>query len=630
MKKSLKNIISVIQLDDIESEILIEELLKLDKNLKNKVKKIMELTDSKISEALEYVITKDPVLWAKVYLNWEARGYQIVMLREGAKSNLVVLRLGRRLGKTDCQCILILWHACTQINKGPNNQYDVLIFTPYETQIDLIFKRLDQLIKDSPYMQNMMAREIHHKKELINGSVILGLTAGASSGNSGSNNSRGQRGDLIVVDEGDYIGSAQITNFINIRNEAPDRIKIICSSTPSGKHEEFYRWCTGATVKYFPKQEDVDNFRFTEYIKTDSRDNGDNGNGWTEIFAPSIVNKELLKINPITQQTYLQDIKDELTELRYEQEVMANFGDEELGVYQRKFINLALKMSTELNHKYLNINNKKEVEKFNRFRNGVLVLGVDWDKFQSGTTLVCTFLDKNHTDIFGNLSPIFKVLFRIEIPKTQFTYVNAVNKIIELNDMFNFDHIAIDRGYGETQLEMIHKYGKENPQTGLHKKTVGYQFSQKIEVMDPYTKKKDKKPLKPFMVNNSVLAFEKSRILLDNKDKVLIKQIEDYKIKNISSTGLPIFTDENEHGVDALNLCLLIIEQNHNDLFKKVLSNKIVPISEFSREEDIENRYLFLEDEYKKDNKNNIFKIKTKNKSICKTRSYNFHKRRSF
>ena len=44
----------------------------------------------------------------------------------------MVLRLGRRLGKTDDMCVAILWFAYTQYNKGPNNQYDIIIATPYE------------------------------------------------------------------------------------------------------------------------------------------------------------------------------------------------------------------------------------------------------------------------------------------------------------------------------------------------------------------------------------------------------------------------------------------------------------------------------------------------------------------
>ena len=95
--------------------------------------------------------------------------------------------------------------------------------------------------------------------------------------------------DLLILDECDYIGSNQVTNILNIRNEAPERIRLICASTPSGKHEEYYRWCTGASKKYFPTQDDIKNNRFTGYM-TEEKAVGE-GNGWTEIYAPSNVNK---------------------------------------------------------------------------------------------------------------------------------------------------------------------------------------------------------------------------------------------------------------------------------------------------------------------------------------------------
>ena len=185
---------------------------------------------------------------------------------------------------------------------------------------------------------------------------------------------------LLIFDEVDYIGSAQITNAINIRNEAPDRIRVIAASTPCGKHEEFYKWCIGSSRKYYPKQEDIDNFRFTGYIKYDSATVGETGNGWTEIYAPSVVNKELLKINPDTNQTYLQDLKDELSELRYNQEVMAEFGDEELGVYQKKYIQMAINEGKRINHIYTTKMSSVVFESFLRNRTGPRILGIDWDK----------------------------------------------------------------------------------------------------------------------------------------------------------------------------------------------------------------------------------------------------------
>lgn len=66
--------------------------------------------------------------------------------------------------------------------------------------------------------------------------------------------------------------------------------------------------------------------------------------------------------------------------------------------------------------------------------------------------MVCIELDKLHKNVNGVVEPMFKVLFRIEIPRSEFTYTNAVNKIIELNDEYDFDWIAIDRGYGNVQI----------------------------------------------------------------------------------------------------------------------------------------------------------------------------------
>lgn len=561
---------------------MIKELECLDKKLYKKFLYVLKETKCTKQEALEYLVNDDPVLWAKVYLNWQARDYQLTILRTAKKSLKLVLRLGRRLGKTECMCVLILWFAFTQYNKGQNNQYNILIITPYETQIDLIFKRLHQLIDSSQLISSLITRDVYHAFEFSNSTIITGLTAGSKSG-SGAANTRGQRADVIFLDEIDYMTSSDITNIINIRNEAPSRIKIIASSTPSGKHEEFYKWCTFASKKYRPIEDDIKNYTFTKYELIEEK-----GNGWVEVYAPSIVNKELLKINSDTNQTYLQDLKDELSEMRFVQEVMADFGEQEMGVYQHRFIEAAVEEGKRVNHKYLNLKNYKELKKYvDDHRNSIRMLGVDWDRStKAGTNIVCVELDKLFVNREGAVEPKFKVLFRIEIPKSEFTFTDAVNKIIELNDIFKFDHIAIDRGYGDTQLEMLRKYGIANPITGLAEKTVGYQFSEKIEVRDPYTRKVDRKPLKPFMVNNSVNVFEKEKMIFDPSDKQIVEQFVGYKIKSISSSGLPIYSDENEHIIDAVNLCLLIFEQNYGALLKRIISTQIYSIDTFKGKED--------------------------------------------
>lgn len=177
-----------------------------------------------------------------------------------------------------------------------------------------------------------------------------------------------------------YIGSNQITNILNIRNEAPERIRLICASTPSGKHEEYYRWCQDASKKYFPSDDDIKNNMFSGY-KIDEKPRGE-GNGWTEIYSPSNVNKELLKINPDTMQTYLEDIREELSEMRYAQEVMAEFGEEELGVYQKKFIQQAILEGERTKFTYITKWDAKERKEYLKRTHGQCyrMLGVDWDK----------------------------------------------------------------------------------------------------------------------------------------------------------------------------------------------------------------------------------------------------------
>lgn len=592
---------TIMSLSDNQLDEVIKLLTPLDNKIDKRVQYAMTQFNMVKNEALEYIVTDNPILWAKVYLDWEARDYQFAILTEGKKSKKLVLRLGRRLGKTDDMCVLILWFAYTQYNKGPNNQYDIIIATPYETQIDLIFKRLHQLIEVSPLLGGLISRDVHHNICFnINGvtSNILGLTAGANNATGGANSTRGQRADVIILDECDYIGSNQVTNILNIRNEAPERIRLICASTPSGKHEEYYRWCIGASKKYYPTQDDIKNNRFTGY-KIDEKAVGE-GNGWTEIYAPSNVNKELLKINPDTLQTYLEDIRDELSEMRYVQEVMAEFGEEELGVYQKKYIYEAIKEGERLGYRYITKWSKQDREAYLKRTQGqcIRILGVDWDKYAAATNMVCMEFDRFHQDADGRIVPLFKMLFRIEIARSDFTYVNAMNKIIELNDEYKFDWIAIDRGYGEVQLEMLHKYGLEHEETGLADKVIGYQFSQKIEVTDPYTRKKDSKDLKPFMVNNSVNLFEKGKIVLDPKDKTMIQQLEEYRVKSISASGKPIYTDENEHAIDSMNLALLAFEQHHGELLKKVFSIKTIFIGTLdNRDVDVKSRTLIGDEE---------------------------------
>lgn len=193
--------------------------------------------------------------------------------------------------------------------------------------------------------------------------------------------------------------------------------------------------------------------------------------------------------------------------------------------------------------------------------------------------MVCVELDKDFINEKGINEPKFKILFRVEIPRTEFTYVKAVRKIIELNDKYNFDHIILDRGYGEVQIEMLKEEGIKRPHTGLAEKVEGFQFSEKIKVRDPYTGMMDDKHIKPFMVNNSVNIFEKGKIVMHPHDPEIVDQFGKYKIKSISSSGLPTFSSEDEHMVDATNLALLSFAIHYDDLIRRVIASKVIVLN---------------------------------------------------
>lgn len=84
--------------------------------------------------------------------------------------------------------------------------------------------------------------------------------------------------------------------------------------------------------------------------------------------------------------------------------------------------------------------------------------------------------------------------------------------------------------------------------------------------MDPITKEMDKKPLKPFMVNQLQIAFERDMMILSPYDTILSKQLVDYEVEKIGANGNPVFTSENEHFVDALGLAYLAMVLEFKDL----------------------------------------------------------------
>jgi uncharacterized membrane protein YgcG len=433
--------------------------------------------------------------------------------------------------KTETMCIDSLWRTYTK------PMYRCLFVTPYENQVRLIFIRLKEMIDSSPTLKKEVKRMTQNPYmiEWKSGSMIIGFTTGASSGGGGAS-IRGQRADYIYMDEMDYMGDGDFDTVAMIAAERGD-IGMFVSSTPTGRRSKFYECCTNKKM------------------------------GFMEHYHPSTH-------NPNWSENMEAEFRAQLSDLGYIHEVLADFGPQASGVFDKERVDMAttfemyaydkLNFFQEQKMKELGIKPTSYVYKTGdrAFGNPFRTMGVDFDKYSASSSIV--ILD------FDVIRQKFKVIRRVEVPRGEYSYDNAVNLIVELNDIYNPSWIYCDRGSGEYQIERLHIIGEQRPSTGLRNKVKGWQFKNVIEVMDPVTKIVVKEPMKPFMVNQLAIAFERDKMMLSPFDEVLHKQLIDYEVERISQSGNPVYTSENEHFVDALGLAYLAFVLEFSELTQSI------------------------------------------------------------
>lgn len=333
---------------------------------------------------------------------------------------------------------------------------------------------------------------------------------------------RGQKCDALYLDEMDYMAEADFDTISTIAAERPD-ITVFASSTPTGARKKFYQCCTDKSL------------------------------GYTEFHFPSTC-------NPNWCAEMEAEFRSQLSEQGYVHEIMAEFGTEEAGVFDKVALDEAMR------HEYYTYNpldyiqnercklqkyypdqiiyDENNVAPFNPWR----CIGVDFDKYQASSSILVL-------DYIPEIGK-YKVFKRVELPRAEYSYDNALNTIIRMNAIYNPSWIYCDRGEGEYIIERLHIYGDEHPETGLHLKVKGWRFSNNVTVMDPVMKKMVDKPMKPFMVNQLSISIERRKLILSPFDETLHKQLVDYSVERIGKNG-PVFSSVNEHFVDALGLAHL-------------------------------------------------------------------------
>lgn len=478
-------------------------------------------------QRLRLLATRDPVAWAELYAftengkPWKAREAQKTMLR--CTSSRVVFRCGRRVGKSDALMIKVLFNAINLPNR-PLVEIDgvlkkepltFLIITPRQTHSDNLYRKFEAQIQNSPVIRDSIISfkqypyiEVYFQ----NGSKLFIMTAGTGGANAGLS-IRSFSADYLILDEGNYLGPEELKAALAILSTNAN-CKLIVSSTPVGIQDFFYRWCFNAP--------DYKEFHFP---------------------TPVLDHWAAIKSNVYQD---IQSVDD------FMHEYMAEFSAPGHTVFRMDLIQKAIK-----NYEY------REFSYSDGMRYSI---GIDWNAIVGTEIIIVGYQRENDH---------YTVVESINVPRSEWTQLASCEAVIDAIRKWNPFIVVADEGYGSTQIEILRAtaYQTKDPRLqNIADILLPYNFSSKIEIFDPITKKPIKKSAKPFLVKNAVARFEEENISISNQDRLLVEQLSLYQIKSISNLGLPTYwvpeDDVGDHRLDALMLALVGFKMKQSFLFE--------------------------------------------------------------
>ena len=479
----------------------------------------------------------NPYLYADKNLDIERIGHPKRMFQQRWYQEMMircsakrkVVRCGRRVGKS-YYLALDIWQRMTT-----NKNYKVLIVTPFLAQAKEIADNVRKMLQNTNSEVGTWSTLVEssriapvHEVILKNGSIMRAFTAGSG----GAGAVRGQGADWIILDEADFIDQESYNSIIAILADNPD-VELTCTSTPMGEN----------ILYKLSHAEEFREFHYPTFVLPHYNDSLDN------------------------------DFRKNTDVAGYVQEIQAEFGLDSNVVFQPEFVDNCAKFELPDENDYL----------VNR-DDYILSLGCDWNGDKVGTRICITGLSKKT----GRIS-----IARLDnVQKEGWTQVAAINKIVELNRQYNLDHIYVDEGFGESnvqqlKLKAIEQYGIlpiGHPDLNLDK-VVPVNFASTLELRDVVTNEIRKKYYKNFMVETVNRELEVGGLVLSGERSLpIVKQMKNYIIRTTTSNGRKIYEAKNkevgDHDLDAYMLAVLAIHMEHDNILdKRRLSDvQIMPI----------------------------------------------------
>lgn len=530
---------------------------------------------------------EDPLIWCESYLrdprNREKplvlRSYQRDVLKNTRKYKNMITRWGRRSGKSVTFCADCLWWAqawplirMIQNKDTKIKPFRILVFCPYESQVKELWNTFTQLIGDSPLLMDQVEKirtsDIHliqfkGPDDDTKGSTIEGYTIGISSSNQGTS-LRGLSGDMIFIDEMDYIPGEIIEQVILPIRTTHHDVRFRVCSTPSGKREQFFNWCMDAEK--------------IGWYHSHVRSWDPNNDNWLSIEQAK------KQGTPIEDSSEFQ-VKHTTSAANFALEYGAEFGEEFGGVYKHTFIDRALvKYDRNIDVTDADIFDPG----FTQNPEHKYIVGVDWNSYINGGQIVmveyCStptvhsyFDDIKNQDITIDFTGKYRLFYRRGIKSQEATQRLTRNEIIRLLRTYKVDYIYVDYGAGDTNIEELSLFGRAHPEYNLASKLVVIDSGAVVEHFDHTVGKMVKKRNKSLMVNFSVISLEEGMMILPKEEDQgtrLVGQMRGYLIKNVTTRGDYAYEGE-DHILDAFNLAIYGFQQKFGQLLSSKASYNI-------------------------------------------------------
>ena len=476
--------------------------------------------------------------------------YQKIVIDSDARRR--VCRWGRRSGKTVMLAIETIFEASTNYN------HRIVFVAASKSQVQNFFKTMQLLYtgtKLEPAIRYI--KQPHYLIEFTNGSTIAGFVAGMGNDTRQADRIRGQSADLLVIDEMDLISEEALSEAImpianTINPTTGLTAKFIACSTPKGKRGRFYHYCQDASC----------HIKFNSATKKISKSRPDpmTDNGWEEYHFASEINPYWTSIASVVakgqpKQTAMeyQARSEAGYENAYNQEYMAEFSEDEIAVFQDRFLD--------------DPNNvvPYDMESLKINPANIYIMGVDSNGQSIGAHLIIVeYVNPVTDDPHGGRFRLFR---RYVVGTEEYAQFVVADRMVELDSEYHFAYIMIDQGYGNTIIERIRE------QTRLGFTTLGERledinFGHQIKKPNILTGDMESTYVKPFIVRSAASLLEVGKLVLPEQQREpggVVYLMKSFFQIGTTKTGVPQYTESNDHTIIAYMLALVgfILKLDH-------------------------------------------------------------------